>query len=58
VERVYDPATEQIYEVPAGWYDEYDLRRNEYDLSGLLPLPANDWELWMRAVVDGPTQIH
>jgi len=58
VERVYDPATEQVYEVPAGWYDEYDLRRDEYDLSGLQPLPANDWELWMRTVLDGLSQIH
>jgi hypothetical protein len=27
VERVCDPGTEQVYDVPAGWYDEYDLRR-------------------------------
>jgi hypothetical protein len=58
VERVYDPATDEVYEVPAGWYAEYDLHRNEYDLSGLQPLPAGDWELWMRAVLDGLVQIH
>lgn len=57
VERVYDPGTGEVYEVPAGWYQEYDLRRNEYDLSELQTLPADDWELWMRAVLDG-AQIH
>lgn len=57
VERVYDPGTGDVYEVPAGWYEDYDLRRNEYDLSGLQQLPADDWELWMRAVLDG-AQIH
>jgi hypothetical protein len=57
VERVYDPDTGSVYEVPVGWYEQYDLRRNEYDLSGLEQLPADSWELWMRAVLDG-AQIH
>jgi hypothetical protein len=58
VERVYDPDTGEVYEVPNGWYDTYDLHRGEYDLSGLQPLPDGDWDLWMRAVLDGLNRIH
>jgi hypothetical protein len=58
VERVYDPGTGEVYEVPNGWYDTYDLHRGEYDLSGLQPLPDDNWDLWMRAVLDGSSRIH
>lgn len=58
VERVYDPDTGEVYEVPNGWYATYDLHRGEYDQSGLQPLPDDDWDLWMRAVLDGLTRIH
>ncbi|HOX26166.1 MAG TPA: hypothetical protein PLL30_08610 [Candidatus Krumholzibacteria bacterium] len=58
VERVYDPETGEVYEVPAGWYDAYDLHRGEYDMSGLQQLPGDAWELWMRAVLDGNAGIH
>lgn len=58
VERVYDPSTGEVYEVPNGWYETYDLHRGEYDLSGLQPLPDDNWDLWMRAVLDGLSRIH
>lgn len=58
VERVYDPDTGQVYEVPAGWYADYDLIRETYDLSGLQPLPDDAWELWMAAALDGAGGIH
>ena len=58
VERVYDPATGEVYEVPNGWYADYDLHRGDYDMGGLQPLPADSWEIWMRAVLDGSAQIH
>ena len=58
VERVYDPITGEVYEVPAGWYDEYDAHRGEYDMGGLQPLPPDDWDLWMKAVLDGGSRIH
>jgi hypothetical protein len=55
VDRVYDPATGTVYEVPLGWYDAYDLNRGAYDLDGLQPLPGDAayWELWMKATIDG-----
>jgi hypothetical protein len=39
VERVYDPDTGEVYEVPSGWYDTYDLHRGEYDMGNPEPLP-------------------
>jgi hypothetical protein len=58
VERVYDPATGDVYEFPAGWYEQYDPNRNQYQMSDLQPLPADDWDLWMRGTLDGPSRIH
>ncbi len=58
VERVYDPGTGEVYEVPVGWYTDYDLHRGEYDMSGLQPMPPDDWEAWMRAVLEGSSRIH
>jgi len=53
VERVYDPGTQQVYEVPAGWYADYDLHRDAYTLNGLQPLPPNDPGLWTAVPADG-----
>jgi hypothetical protein len=58
VERVYDPGTGEVYEMPAGWYADYDLHRGEYDMGGLQPLPPGAWDLWMAAVLDGAGRIH
>ena len=58
VERVYDPDTGEVYEVPIGWYDAYDADRAAWDMSGLQPLPPDAWDLWMRAVMDGQSSIH
>lgn len=58
MERVYDPATGEVYEVPVGWYERYDLIRDQYDMGNLEPLPADDYDLWMRAVLDGLSGIH
>jgi hypothetical protein len=58
VERVYDPGTGEVYEVPAGWYEAYDLHRGDYDMNALAPLPDDAWDLWMRAVLDGSARIH
>ena len=57
VERVYDPSTQQVYEVPAGWYGNYDAHRGEYTMNDLQPLPPDDWPLWMSVPADGG-QIH
>jgi hypothetical protein len=53
VERVYDPATNQVYEVGAGWYADYDLHRGDYTMNGLQLLPNDSVELWTSAPADG-----
>ena len=53
VERVYDPATNQVYEVGAGWYADYDLHRGEYTMNGLELLPNDSVALWTAAPADG-----
>jgi hypothetical protein len=57
VDRVYDQSTGQVYEVPVGWYTNYDAHRGEYTMSDLQLLPDNDYLLWMSAPADG-SAIH
>jgi hypothetical protein len=45
-ERVYNPDTGAVYEVPLGFYDEYNLHREQYNMDNLQLLPDNDWNLW------------
>jgi len=46
VDRVYDPDTGAVYEVPLGFYDDYNIYRESYRMDNLQLLPANDWGLW------------
>ena len=60
VERVYDPSTGTVYEVPAGWYaQDYDPNRGAYQLGGLQLLPGDAayWELWTKPPL-GQGNIH
>lgn len=57
VDRVYDPTTGQVYEVPVGWYTGYDTHRGEYVMDNLQLLPGDSIELWMSVPADGST-IH
>jgi hypothetical protein len=45
-ERVYDPDTGTVYDVPLGFYDEYNIHRGQYNMDNLQLLPDNDWNLW------------
>lgn len=56
-ERVYDPETNEVYEVPNGFYDTYDLDRGRYDMNNLQQLPAGDVGLWTSAPLSGD-RIH
>ena len=49
-DRVYDPATGSVYQVPVGWYDTYDANRSGYALGGLQLLPGETsyYDLWMK----------
>ncbi len=52
-ERLYDPDTGEVYEFENGFYDKYDLHRDEYDMNDLQPLPDDSHELWTKAPLDG-----
>jgi hypothetical protein len=58
VDRVYDPDTGTVYEVPVGWYDGYDANRSGYAMGDLqlLPSDVSYFDLWMRAPL-GADQI-
>lgn len=45
-ERVYDPATGDVYRVENGFYDNYNTHRENYGKSDLELLPKNNWALW------------
>jgi len=56
-ERLYNPETGEVYMFQNGFYDKYNLHRNEYEMNGLEPLPENNYELWNRAVLDGEAHL-
>ncbi len=56
-DRVYDPATKEVYEVPNGFYDDYNINREKFEMDNLQKLPDNDWNLWTSATQDG-NKIH
>jgi hypothetical protein len=45
-DRVYDPETGTVYEVPLGFYDDYNIDREHFRMDNLQQLPDNDWNLW------------
>ena len=45
-ERLYDPATGDVYQVEGGFYEQYDANRGSYKLDDLRPLPEGDYTLW------------
>jgi hypothetical protein len=53
VDRVYGPSTDQVYEVPIGWYTSYDAHRGQYTMNDLQILPTDSYPLWMSAPADG-----
>ena len=45
-DRVYNPDTGEVYEVPLDFYDNYNIHRDNYDMDNLQKLPDQDWNLW------------
>ncbi len=52
-ERVYNPDTGTVYEVPLGFYDAYNIRRQQYNMDNLQLLPDNNWGLWTAPTASG-----
>ncbi|MDD5417687.1 MAG: hypothetical protein PHW96_02245 [Candidatus Nanoarchaeia archaeon] len=55
--RVYNPDTGEVYQVSTGFYDNYDLNREYYNLNNLQVLPDNDWDLWTTPTISSD-EIH
>jgi len=52
-ERLYDPNTGEVYQFENGFYDKYNLNRNRYEMNNLQPLAPYNYQLWMKAPLDG-----
>ena len=52
-ERLYNPDTGEVYEFENGFYDNYDISRENYPVTNLEPLPADDHGLWTAPTLDG-----
>jgi hypothetical protein len=57
VERLYDPATGQVFEFPGGFFEKYNPERNRYKMDSLQPLPPDAYELWTKPVLQGSQQL-
>lgn len=57
VERLYDPATGQVYEFPKGFYEKYDPQRDRYVMDSLWPLPPDAFDLWAKPVLQGNQEL-
>jgi hypothetical protein len=52
-ERVYNPDTGTVYEVPLDFYEYYNLHRERYNMNNLQALPDADWNLWTAPTESG-----
>lgn len=56
VERLYLPATNEVYEFPMGFSSEYLSNPGQYTVTGLQPLP-DDPVLWLKPPLNGSTAV-
>ncbi|OPY87528.1 MAG: hypothetical protein A4E71_00988 [Smithella sp. PtaU1.Bin162] len=49
-DRLYDTVSGDVYRAELGFYDEYDLHREQYGNPNLQLLPENGYELYGQAV--------
>lgn len=56
-ERVYNPDTGDVYYVENGFYDPYNINRENFEMDRLQKLPENDWNLWTAPTADGSQYI-
>ena len=52
-ERQHNPDTGEVYEFENGFYDKYKLNQNRYEMNNLQTLPKSNYDLWMKAPLDG-----
>ncbi|MCK4256829.1 hypothetical protein KAX35_08075 [candidate division WOR-3 bacterium] len=56
-ERLYNPNTGEVYDFDSGFYDKYNLDRDNYEMNNLQLLPGDDYNLWMKTTLDGYKHI-
>ena len=49
-DRLYDSETGEIYRAELGWYDNYDLHRNEYAKPNVYKLEDNDYDRYSQGI--------
>jgi hypothetical protein len=52
-ERLYDPDTGEVYEFENGFYDHYNISRQNYRVTNLQLLPDDAYDLWMAPTLNG-----
>lgn len=52
-ERLYNPDTGEVFEFENGFYDQYDISRENYVVSNLQRLPDDAHNLWTAPALDG-----
>jgi len=58
VEKVWDPVTQKVYEFEAGWYDQYALNPELYNITTLEPMPDGRFDLWEGIILNGPGYVY
>lgn len=48
-ERIYNPETNQTYQVTHEFWENYRQNQEQFDMSGLQVIPNTNYELWMQA---------
>lgn len=51
VERVYDDASGEVYEVENGFYNYYNTHKDQYTQQDIQPLPDTNYDLWGKAPI-------
>ena len=49
-DRLYDEDTGEIYRAPVGWYDQYDIHREEYERPQLYKVEDDDYERYSQGI--------
>ena len=49
-DRLYDTETGEIYRAELGFYDYYDIHRDEYSNPYLKPVPDDDYDLYEKEI--------
>jgi hypothetical protein len=53
VERVQNPNTGEVYEVPNGYYEQHNLNRNSFTTGNLQQISDDAFELWTTPPLNG-----